>query len=45
MKMTDLTTADDGNYTCVVENKFGQISWEFNLDVVGKWRSKATFYL
>ena len=32
--MEDLTTHDDGNYTCIVSNKYGQLEWTYILDVI-----------
>lgn len=41
LKLPDLITEDDGNYTCVVSNKHGQIRWTFTLDVVGRFQPAA----
>ena len=27
---------DEGNYTCVVSNKYGQLTYSYNLGVIGK---------
>ena len=35
----DLTTQDEGHYTCVLENKYGKINSTTELNIVGKsWR-------
>lgn len=38
MKLTirDLTMADKKNYTCVVSNELGEISYNFTVDVIRK---------
>ncbi|KAK2187383.1 hypothetical protein NP493_167g01010 [Ridgeia piscesae] len=36
LKLSDLILSDDGNYTCVIKNKHGQISWTYTLDVVAR---------
>lgn len=34
--MESAVPSDRGNYTCVVENKYGSISHTYQLDVLGK---------
>lgn len=34
--MDSVVPSDKGNYTCVVENKYGSINHTYQLDVVGK---------
>lgn len=34
--MESVVPSDRGNYTCVVENKYGSISHSYVLDVLGK---------
>lgn len=34
--MESVVPSDRGNYTCVVENKYGSINHTYQLDVVGK---------
>lgn len=34
--MESVVLSDRGNYTCVVENKMGSISYTYILDVLGK---------
>lgn len=36
--MESVVPSDRGNYTCVVENKYGSISHSYVLDVLGKTR-------
>lgn len=36
MVMESVVPSDRGNYTCVVENKYGAISHSYVLDVLGK---------
>ena len=35
--MPDLITDDDGNYTCLIQNIYGEIRWTYSLDVVGQY--------
>lgn len=35
--MESVVPSDRGNYTCVVENKMGSISYTYILDVLGKY--------
>lgn len=35
--MESVVPSDRGNYTCVVENKFGSIQQTYTLDVLGEW--------
>lgn len=35
--MESAVPSDRGNYTCVVQNKYGSISHTYQLDVLGKW--------
>lgn len=37
--MDSVVPSDKGNYTCVVENKYGSINHTYQLDVVGKHAS------
>lgn len=41
--MDSVVPSDKGNYTCIVENKFGMINHTYQLDVVGKetWEGKV----
>lgn len=42
--MESVVPSDRGNYTCVVENKFGSIRQTYTLDVLGEapgWRAWA----
>ncbi|KAK3606106.1 hypothetical protein CHS0354_006469 [Potamilus streckersoni] len=34
LKINNLVLKDAGNYTCIVENRFGHISWSFTVDVL-----------
>lgn len=34
--MDSVVPSDKGNYTCIVENKYGSINHTYQLDVVGK---------
>lgn len=34
--MESVVPSDKGNYTCIVENKYGSINYTYQLDVVGK---------
>lgn len=34
--MDSVVPSDKGNYTCIVENKYGVINHTYQLDVVGK---------
>lgn len=34
--MDSVVPSDKGNYTCIVENKYGAINHTYHLDVVGK---------
>lgn len=34
--MDSVVPSDKGNYTCIVENKYGNINHTYQLDVVGK---------
>lgn len=36
MVMESVVPSDRGNYTCVVENKYGSLSHSYVLDVLGK---------
>lgn len=36
--MEAVVPSDKGNYTCVVENKYGSINHTYQLDVVGEAR-------
>lgn len=36
--MESVVPSDRGNYTCVVENKFGSIRQTYTLDVLGEAR-------
>ena len=36
--MESVVPSDRGNYTCVVENKFGRIQQTYTLDVLGEAR-------
>ncbi|XP_033757557.1 fibroblast growth factor receptor 4-like isoform X2 [Pecten maximus] len=36
LKMTDLTTEDNGNYTCVIQNKHGKLLWMYMLEVIDR---------
>ena len=36
LRLDELVPSDEGNYTCVVENVFGEIEWTYSLRVVGK---------
>jgi len=40
--MKDLMPSDKGNYTCFVENRYGQLNFTFNLDIVGE--SQGSFF-
>lgn len=35
--MESVVPSDKGNYTCVVENKYGSINHTYTLDVVGEY--------
>lgn len=35
--MESAVPSDKGNYTCIVENKFGSINHTYTLDVVGQY--------
>ena len=35
--MEESVLDDRGNYTCVVKNDYGEIRWQYQVDVVGKW--------
>lgn len=37
--MESVVPSDRGNYSCVVENKYGSIAHTYLLDVLGKWGS------
>jgi hypothetical protein len=37
LKLETLTEDDNGNYTCVAANKYGQIERTFSLEAVGKY--------
>lgn len=37
--MESVVPSDRGNYTCVVENKFGSIRQTYTLDVLGEGRA------
>lgn len=39
--MESVVPSDRGNYTCVVENKFGSIRQTYTLDVLGEARGRA----
>ena len=41
--MDSVVPSDKGNYTCIVENKYGTINHTYQLDVVGKetWTSET----
>lgn len=41
--MDSVVPSDKGNYTCIVENKYGTINHTYQLDVVGKetWGGKV----
>ena len=28
--------ADEGNYTCIVSNDYGRLTYSYNFDVIGK---------
>lgn len=34
--MTSLVPSDKGNYTCLVENKYGRLQHTYQLNVLGK---------
>lgn len=34
--MTSLVPSDEGNYTCLVENKYGRLQHTYQLNVLGK---------
>lgn len=36
--MDSVVPSDKGNYTCIVENKYGSINHTYQLDVVGECR-------
>lgn len=38
--MESVVPSDRGNYTCVVENKYGSITHSYVLDVLGKQKTK-----
>lgn len=38
--MESVVPSDRGNYTCVVENKYGSITHSYVLDVLGKQTNK-----
>uniref|UniRef100_A0A8C9TDJ9 Fibroblast growth factor receptor n=1 Tax=Scleropages formosus TaxID=113540 RepID=A0A8C9TDJ9_SCLFO len=40
--MESVVPSDKGNYTCVVENKYGSINHTYQLDVVGQFLSSAS---
>ena len=37
LKLNDLVLSDQGNYTCMVSNKFGKIQHKFQLKVIGEY--------
>lgn len=39
--MESAVPSDKGNYTCIVENKFGSINHTYTLDVVGQYFSHS----
>lgn len=39
--MDSVVPSDKGNYTCIVENKYGSINHTYQLDVVGEDGSGA----
>lgn len=39
--MESVVPSDRGNYTCVVENKYGSISHSYVLDVLGKKQTRV----
>lgn len=38
--MESVVPSDRGNYTCVVENKFGSIRQTYTLDVLGEGQTR-----
>ena len=32
---------DPGNYTCVVSNLYGQLTYSYKFEVIGKWHKNA----
>lgn len=40
--MESVVPSDRGNYTCVVENKYGSITHSYVLDVLGKQTNNKT---
>lgn len=36
LRMKDLMPSDKGNYTCFVENRYGQLNFTFNLNIVAR---------
>ena len=36
MRLTDVNLEDEGFYTCVVSNEFGQLNWTRKLDVMSQ---------
>lgn len=41
--MESAVPSDRGNYTCVVQNKYGTITHTYQLDVLGKKRTESAF--
>lgn len=42
--MESAVPSDRGNYTCVVQNKYGSISHTYQLDVLGKQDGNVYFH-
>lgn len=42
--MDSVVPSDKGNYTCIVENKYGSINHTYQLDVVGEERRAGRAY-
>ncbi len=38
LKLDTILESDKGNYTCVISNRNGQISWTFTVDAIGKYK-------